>query len=426
MGVTRVVTVPARPRIRPDSRAFSALLGLLAALPTFGIDMILPSLSATAAALHVPAAAMGTAMAVYLLGFGAALLVYGPFSDRLGRRPAIVFGCLLLIGGSVGCAAARTLPQFLLFRAVQGIGAAGPGMAALAMVRDLFAGEAARARMSFVVLTINVVPMVAPTLGAGLMAFGGWRLIHAAPLAAALTVLALIPHIAETLPRVSPRAPGPAPAAILRPYRAILANRAFLGHALCNAAAAGAVFAYITGSALVFIGALGFSPSAYGLVFAASSLSVMAGAALNGGLAARGIGPRWVIGAGLAGVTLLAALLLADTLACPPAAAPVIAAMAGMGLAFGLVSPNALHGAAEAAPEAAGTAGAVAIGLQMAGAAVASDLVARFFDGRSALSMAAVMLGGCLAASASFAGLARPAVRPSSPRSPSQRHGEPA
>ncbi|MCJ2086207.1 Bcr/CflA family efflux MFS transporter [Methylobacterium sp. E-005] len=412
---------PAQPRIRPDSRVFSALLGLLAALPTFGIDMILPSLSETAAALHVPAAAMGAAMAAYLLGLGAALLVYGPVSDRLGRRPAIICGCLLLIGGSLGCAAARTLPQLLLFRALQGIGAAGPGMAVLAMVRDLFAGEAARARMSFIVLTINVMPMVAPTLGAGLMGLGGWRLIHVAPLAAALTVLALIPRVAETLHR----APGSEPAGILRVYRGILARRDFLGHALCNAAAAGGVFAYITGSALVFVDALGFSPSAYGLVFGASALSVMAGAALNGRLAARGISPARVIGAGLAGATLLAALLLVDALACPPAAAPVIAAMAGTGLAFGLVSPNALHGATEAAPEAAGTAGAVAIGLQMVGAALGSDLVARFFDGRSALSMAAVMLGGGLAAIAAFAGLARPAGRPAPSRSPTRQHGEP-
>ena len=412
--------MPAWLRIHPDSRAFSALLGLLAALPTFGIDMILPSLSETAAALHVPTAAMGAAMAVYLLGLGAALPVYGPVSDRLGRRPAIVCGCLLLIGGSIGCAASRTLPQVLLFRAVQGIGAAGPGMAVFAMVRDLFAGEAARARMSFVVLTVNVVPMVAPTLGAGLMDVGGWRLLHAAPLAAALTILAAMPWVAETLPRAS----GPAPAGILGGYVGILANRAFLRHALSNAAAAGAVFAYITGSALVLIGALGFSPSAYGLVFGASSVSVMAGAALNGRLAARGIASHRVIGAGLAGATLLAAMLLVDALIVPPSGLPVIAAMAGMGLAFGLVSPNAIHGATEAAPEAAGTAGAVALCLQMVGAAVASDLVARFFDGRSALSMAAVMLGSCLAAGAAFAGLAHPAGRPASSRFPSQRHGE--
>ncbi|GJD40799.1 MFS transporter [Methylobacterium bullatum] len=376
--------------------------------------MILPSLSETAVALHVPVAAMGAALAIYLLGLGAALLVYGPVSDRLGRRPAIVCGCLLLIGGSIGCAAARTLPHFLLFRAIQGIGAAGPGMAVFAMVRDLFAGEAARVRMSFVVLSINVVPMVAPTLGAGLMDLGGWRLIHAAPLVAALTVLSAIPHVEETLPRAS----GPVPVGILGPCRRILACRAFLGHALCNAAAAGAVFAYITGSALVFIDVLGFSPTAYGLVFGASSLSVMAGAALNGRLTARGICPHRVIGISLAGATLLPAMLLLHALACPPAASPVIAAMAGMSLAFGLVSPNAMHGATEASPEAAGTAGAVVICLQMIGAAIASDLVARFFDGRSALSMAAVMLGACLAAIAAYASLARPAVLvPLPPRS---------
>jgi MFS transporter, DHA1 family, multidrug resistance protein len=417
LGLIRA-PAPARPRIRPGSAAFSALLGLLAALPTFGIDMILPSLSDTATALHVPATAMGAALGVYLLGFGGALLVYGPVSDRLGRKPAIVCGCLLLVVGSLGCGAARTLPDFLLFRALQGIGAAGPGMAVLAMVRDLFEGEAARARMSFVVLTINVVPMVAPTVGAGLMDLGGWRLIHAAPVAAALAALVAIRHIDEPLQRAA--GPGPA-SGILRGYGRILASRVFLGHALCNAAAAGAVFAYITGSALVFVDALGLSPLAYGLVFGASSLSVMVGAFLNGRLAARGVPPPRVIAAGLVLATGAASLLLVAALARPPAGLPVVAAMVGVALAFGLVSPNAVHGATERSPEAAGAASAVAVFLQMLGAAVASDLVARFFDGRSALSMAAVMLGCSLAAAAAHVGLARPA-----PRAPSRPYGEPA
>jgi MFS transporter, DHA1 family, multidrug resistance protein len=426
LGLIRAAAGPAHPRIRPGSAAFSALLGLLAALPTFGIDMILPSLSDTAAALNVPPSAMGAAMGAYLLGLGGALLVYGPVSDRLGRKPAIACGCLLLIGGSLGCAAARTLPHFLLFRALQGIGAAGPGMAVLAMVRDLFEGEAARARMSFVVLTINVVPMIAPTVGAGLMDLGGWRLIHAAPIAAAVVALAAIRHIDEPLRRVL--APGPAATGILRGYGRILASRVFLGYALCNAAAAGAVFAYITGSALVFIDALGFRPLTYGLVFGASSLSVMGGAFLNGRLAARSVGPSRVIAAGLALATASAALLLGAALAGPPAAPPVIAAMVGVALAFGLVSPNAMHGATELSPDAAGAASAVAVFLQMGGAALASDLVARFFDGRSALSMAAVMLGCSLAATAAHAGLTRPADRrsPAPFPSPARQHGETA
>ncbi|MHC2105463.1 multidrug effflux MFS transporter [Methylobacterium sp. CM6246] len=423
MGLIRAL-VPGYPRIRPGSAAFSALLGLLAALPTFGIDMILPSLPDTAAALHVPPSAMGATMSAYLLGFGSALLVYGPASDRLGRKPAVACGCLLLIGGSFGCATARTLPHFLLFRALQGIGAAGPGMAVLAMVRDLFRGEAARAQMSFVVLIINVVPMVAPAVGAEVMDLGSWRLIHAAPIAAALVALVGIRHIDEPLRR----RPGPEPAAtgILRGYGRILASGAFLGHALCNAAAAGAVFAYITGSALVFIDALGFSPLAYGLVFGASSLSVMGGAFLNGRLSARGIAPERVIGAGLVLATSSAAILLAATLIGPPVAPPVIAAMVGVALAFGLISPNAMHGATDVSPEAAGSASAVAVFLQMPSAAFASDVVGRFFDGRSALSMAAVMLGCCLTAFAAHAGLTRPARRQPSSPSPSRQNGEPA
>ena len=70
-------------RIAPNSLAFSWLLGLLSALPTFGIDMILPTLPATAAALGAPASEVGLAMSVYLLGLGAALVVYGPLSDRI-------------------------------------------------------------------------------------------------------------------------------------------------------------------------------------------------------------------------------------------------------------------------------------------------------------------------------------------------------
>lgn len=401
-----------RGRLRPGTAAFSALIGLLAALPTFGIDMILPSLPDTAAALRVPSSAIGSAMGIYLLSLGIALLVYGPLSDRLGRRPNIIGGCLLLIGGSLGCLAAQTLPQLLLGRAVQGFGAAGPGLAAMAIVRDVSEGETARARMSFVVFVINVVPMIAPTVGAALMGLGGWRLIHAAPIAASL---AAVRHVDETA-RLTP-SPGLNARAVLQGYARILADPVFRGNALCNAASAGAVFAYITGSALVFIDAFGVSPQTYGIVFGASSLSVMAGAFLNARLVARGGRPRQAIGAGLALATAVAAILMGAALAGRPSPVPVVVAMVGTALAFGLISPNALHGATEPMPEAAGAASGVAICLQMLAGALASDGVARTFDGRSALSMAAVMLGACLAAIAAIASLPSPAAGRSMPRS---------
>jgi MFS transporter, DHA1 family, multidrug resistance protein len=112
-------------RIQADSFAFTLLLGLLSSLPTFGIDMILPTLSATGADFGVPASDAGLAMSTYLLGIGATLLVFGPVSDRYGRKPVVVFGCALMIVASVGCMFADSLPRLLLCRVLQGAGAAG-------------------------------------------------------------------------------------------------------------------------------------------------------------------------------------------------------------------------------------------------------------------------------------------------------------
>ncbi|GEP07184.1 Bcr/CflA family drug resistance efflux transporter [Methylobacterium oxalidis] len=380
-----------------------ALLGLLAALPTFGIDMILPSLAATAADLGAPGSEVGLAMSVYLLSLGGAPLLLGPLSDRFGRRPAVVWGCTILIVASAGCMMAQSLPQLLAFRVLQGIGASGPGTAAFTLVRDRFQGKEARAKMSFVVLVINVVPMLAPSVGAALLGIGGWRLIYAAPIAAALVLLLVMRFFDEPTPPDPRSCPGPAEVAGV--YRRILRNPLFLGNALCNAAMGGAVFAYITGSSLFFIDALGLSPERYGLIFGASSLSVMGGAYLNSHFGRLGVSAGRTIVLGLAVATFVAAILFISALARSFSPVPVVAAMVGVALSFGLISPNAVHAALQPMPEVAGSASAVAILLQTALAAVSSDLVARLFDGRTALSMAGVMLAFSLAAAGIYSGL---------------------
>lgn len=151
--------------------------------------MILPTLPATAAALGAPASEVGLAMSVYLLGLGAALVLYGPVSDRIGRRPIIMFGAALLVLASVGCMLARSLPVLLIFRTLQGVGASGPGMGALTIVRDLFEGEEARAKMSYVVFAINIVPMIAPSVGAALLTLGGWQAVYWVPIAGGCILL---------------------------------------------------------------------------------------------------------------------------------------------------------------------------------------------------------------------------------------------
>jgi DHA1 family bicyclomycin/chloramphenicol resistance-like MFS transporter len=396
-------------RIDPDSFTFTLLLGLLSALPTFGIDMTLPTLSATGADLGALPSDVGLAMSVYLLSLGAALLAYGPAADRFGRKPIVVFGCLLVIAASIGCIGAQSLRQLLLFRALQGAGASGPGMAAITIIRDGFEGEAARAKMAYVVFAVNIVPMVAPTVGAALLALDGWRTIYLMPIAAGCVLLVAMWGFTETA-RIDPNA-RLHPWAIARDYLRVLAHPACLGNILCNAAAAGAVFAYITGSSLFFINVLNLTPSQYGVIFGASSLSVMGGASVNRRLGAWGVSSAQMIMIGLAVSTVLAAVLLLMAVAGGKSIVLVMLVMIGVALSFGLISPNAMNGAMQPMPEIAGSVSALLVFAQMLAAASSSALVAGLFDGHSARSMAEVMLSSCVLAVISYVGVVRRAER---------------
>lgn len=396
-------------RIAPQSGLFTLLLGTMAALPTAGIDIVLPSLPATGAALDAPVARLGLAMSAYLVGLGAGVPLSGSISDRVGRKPVIVGCCLVLALASLGCMLAPSFALLLLFRLLQGLGASGPTVGSLTMVRDLFDGEQARTRMVGIVMAINILPMLAPSLGAVLLAHGGWRVIYGVPLAGALGLLAAMPFVEESHPT------RPEPRGWLKEmagsYGAVLGTPSCRGYILCNAASAGAVFAYITGSPLFFIEAAGMGAQQYGFVFGVSSLSVVIGAAAGKRLADRGLKPDEAIAIGLALSSAVAVILLVSTLAGWTPVALVAAVMSGIALSFGLISPNALEGALRPHPDKAGAAGAAVLCAQMAGAAFASDLVARFFDRHSALSMATTMTASCLIAIAAYRGAARPADR---------------
>ena len=400
--------------IDPQSRAFTLLLGLLSALPTFGIDMIVPSLPATGAALGVSSATVGSAMSVYLFSLGGSLLVCGPVSDRVGRKPIVVFGSAVLLFASIGCMLAQTLPELLVFRALQGVGASGPGMAAATIVHDLFDEATARAKMSTIVFAINIVPMVAPSIGAVLLELGSWRLLYSMPILASLFLLAAMSHFVESAKgglgvRVRP-------AEVLRDYLRVIANPICLGNALCNAASAGVVFAYITGSSLFLIDGLGLSPGRYGLIFGASSLSVMGGTRINDRLARSGVSPNGKIGLGLATSTVSAVFLLMTAFAGCSSVTLVVLAMICVALSYGLISPNAMSNALQPLPEIAGSVGSVMTFTQMVAAGLSSELVAGFFDGTSALSMAGVMTACCLTAVGLFVVTARRTVCPAAKR----------
>ena len=397
-------------RLPPTSMAFTLLLGLLVALPSFGIDMSLPALTSVGAALGVAPERAGLMMSLFMLGFAVAPLFYGPVSDRYGRKPVVVFACMLFAIAGIGCAFARSLPTLLVWRVVQGAGAGASMTITLAIVRDLFEGQAARTRLSYVSIATMVVPMIAPSAGAALLALGGWRVIHAVLGGIGLLLLlAMLIGFTESA-RLDP-ANRLVPSVIARNYLRVLMNPLCLGYILINAAAFGALFAYVSGSSLFLINVVGLRPGQFGVVFAATSLGIMAGAFLNGRLSTWGVAPFYPLTAGLVLAVVTATALLLMTLVGWMPLTPVILILIVGNFAFGLIAPNAMQGAMQPLPQIAGAAGAATGCIQMATAAVVSGLVALLHDQHSALSMTALMSVCSLVALAAYLLLARPAER---------------
>jgi DHA1 family bicyclomycin/chloramphenicol resistance-like MFS transporter len=396
-------------QIQPSSFAFTLLLGFVAAVPYSGIDINLPALAATGATLGVSPSEVGLTMSAFMLSLAVAPLIYGPVSDRFGRKPVVAFGVALFVVASLACTVARSLPELLVYRSVQGIGAASTAMT-FAIIRDLFNETTARAKIANVVVAINVVTVIAPTAGAALLAIGGWRSIYAVQAAiGGLLLLAVLLGFAESA-KINP-ADRLAPAVVIRSYVRVLTHPVSFAYILVGAAGGATVFAYVTGSSLFFIGVVGLRPGQYGLIFSACSAAVMSGALLDSRLGRGGVSAALVLTIGLTLLAAASATLLAMTVAGWAQPALVAALLMAVALAFGMTMPNIMNATMQPLPDIAGAVGAAAGSIQLTAGAASSGLVAVLFDGRSPLSMAAVMAACSLLALIAYCLLARPAER---------------
>src|SRR5918995_4583 len=183
--------------LRPDTLGMTVMLALLAALGPLSTDMYLPSLPAIARELGASTAKTQLTLSAFLFGFAVGQLVYGPVSDKVGRRPVLLAGLAIFLVASIGCTLAPTIETLIGARFLQAVGAAGPIVLARAMVRDLYEGPRAGRELS----------RMAAILGGILQALWGWRSTFAVTAVCGVglvaAVLALVP---ETIPQ---RAPGP-------------------------------------------------------------------------------------------------------------------------------------------------------------------------------------------------------------------------
>ena len=390
--------------IRPQSIAFTVLLGALAALPPLSIDMGLPAFPALEGDLRTSAASAGLTLSVFMAGFSVSQLLLGPLSDRHGRRPVLLVGLLLYAVAGFLCAASPSIATLIGFRLIEGACAAAGTVMAFAITRDVFEGAAARQRLSYVAMVLSVAPVIAPTLGGWALLLAGWRAIYAfLGVAGVALVLAVGAGLAET------RRPPIGTVRAFGGFARMLCHRRAFGHAATNAMSFGALFAYVSGSPLVLMGTLGVSASTYGLLFAVVSGGIMLGAWVNSQVARDAGAARGALAWALMFSAATAVALLVVTTHGVVTLAGLLPLLIVHAFCRGISAPNATHGALEPMGEIAGLASAVVGFLQMATGALSSALVAMLFPWLGPSAMALVMTAFSAAALVAWGVATRPA-----------------
>ena len=339
-------------------RQLLILLGLLTAFAPLTTDMYLPAFSAIASDLHAPMSLVQATVAVFLTGTAFGQLIYGPLSDRMGRKVPLYGGLLLYVLASAGCALATNVEWLLVMRGLQALGGSAGMVIARAVVSDRFDSLGSARALSRMMLVMGVAPILAPLMGGQLLDLWNWRAIFWSMAGYGVLCLALC---ARGLPESLPAARRHAMSWRVRltGFAELFRQRSFIAPALTGGFAMAVMFAYIAGSPFVFIDLYGVSPSHYGWLFGLNAFGLIAGSQWNARLLRRHA-PGWVLDRGLKVlVAATVALLMVDSWAPPVLAWRLVPLFVAVG-SLGLIMPNSA---------------ALAMGGQGARAGVASSLL---------------------------------------------------
>ena len=249
------------------------ILSALMSFSSISTDMYLPALPTLVSDLHTDIGRVELTISSFLVGFSLGQLLWGPISDRIGRRLPIAAGLVLFIIGSIGCAAADTIGHMLAWRVVQAVGACAGPVLARAMARDLYARERSAQMLSILILMMAVAPLVGPLLGGQILAFWSWRAIFMT--LALFGVLALISlwALPETLP---PARRGTEPLRrTLANYLSLAGDPRLLIYAIAGGFYYGGCYAFIAGTPFAYVDYYQHSPKVYGLLFGVNIVGVM-------------------------------------------------------------------------------------------------------------------------------------------------------
>jgi len=380
---------------KPDSLALTTLLGLLSAIGPLSTDMYLPSMPDIAVTLRASTAQVQLTISCYLIGFALGQIVYGPLSDRYGRKPVLMVAVSLYCVATALCTAATSIELLIAARGLQALGGCGAIVLARAIVRDLYVGARAGREMAVIAMVMALAPLVAPLIGGVLQTWFGWRAVFVVQMLIGLEAVAMVWwFLPETLQhRAAERV---SPLSVLRSYRVIARDRSYLAHLGLVTLAYSGLFVWLSGSSFVLQDLYGLAPTPFGVVFALGSLGFLAGTALAARFVVRsGLGA--IIGAGCVALAAGGLIMAAVTAAGLAGPLTLVGGAAVYLLGLGLMLPQATAAALMPFPQRAGAASSLVGFVQQTVASVSGALVGMWL-GASAWPLAAPMaLFGCAA-----------------------------
>lgn len=370
---------PARPFTTMPSSLVVLLLSLLLGLQPITTDLYLPALPVISSGFGAPMAQAQLTLSALLLAFGVSQLVWGPLSDRFGRKPVLLIGLAAYVLAAVGSALAPSMTALVVWRSVQGAAMGAAVMCARAIVRDLYEPVQGARAMSRGLSGLGVIAFVSAPLGGLLTQVFNWR--------AALLVLAVFGALClgliagrfqETLQRKNPKALKPS--TLLATWGQILQNPTFLAFSALSAASYGGLFTFLAASSFVFMKVLGLSSPQYGALMALNSLGYIAGTFLC---------RHWLVKMGLrrslkwAGVLSLAggSLMAVPSLLGVQSVWAIMPAQLLFMVGHGIHQPCGQSGAVGPFPHAAGAASAVNGCLMMLAAFAMGSWLGAHMDG---------------------------------------------
>ncbi len=348
----------------PPRRPVPSMLLLVAmtGIGPFTMQILIPSLPALAEALASSYGLAQLSLTLYLAGVAGAQLVYGPLSDRYGRKPLLLGGLVLYCLGSLGAALAPSIHALILARVVQAVGSCAGLVLGRAMIRDAYPREEAASRLGIVSSAMAIAPMIGPLLGSLLEAQFGWRASMVACLVFGLPLLAAIRlRLPETL---AEPAPLPGLAGMLGAYAALLRLPAFRAYCGITAFATGMFFAFAGGAPLTVIKGLGYSSTAYAVAMMTTPFAWSSGTFTAARLTQR-VGMERMMALGTAVMLAGGALAVLLPLLAPGHIALVFLPMAVAAFGNGMAQPNAIACAISVRPNLAGTASGLIGAAQM-------------------------------------------------------------